>query len=99
MLEINTTAPDFELQAGPDQKMSLRECRGKNVILAFYPADWSPVYWEALKDFDKYDAVILGISVDSKWCRAAFHDARNLYFTLLADFEPKGAVAKKTRGL
>jgi len=102
MLDINTTAPDFELQATPDLKMSLQEFRGKNVILAFYPADWSPVcgdqmslYNEVLRYFEKYNAVILGISVDSKWCHAAFREARNLQFALLADFEPKGAVAKK----
>ena len=75
--------------------------KGKNVISAFYPADWSPVcsdqmalYNEMLKYFYKYDATILGISVDSKWCHLAFADSRKLHFPLLADFEPKGAVSK-----
>jgi peroxiredoxin len=102
MLDINISAPDFELNATPDQKFSLSELRGKNVILAFYPADWSPVcgdqmalYNEMLHYFAKYNAEILGISVDGKWCHAAFREIRNLHFTLLADFEPKGAVAKK----
>lgn len=102
MLDINITAPDFELHATPDQKLSLSELKGKNVILAFYPADWSPVcgdqmalYNEMLRYFAKYNAEILGISVDGKWCHAAFRDVRKLHFTLLADFEPKGAVAKK----
>jgi peroxiredoxin len=101
MLEINTPAPDFTLNATPDQKFSLSELRGKNVILAFYPADWSPVcgdqmslYNEMHRYFSKYNAEILGISVDGKWCHAAFREARKLHFTLLADFEPKGAVAK-----
>jgi peroxiredoxin len=102
MLDINITAPDFQLNATPDQKFSLSELKGKNVILAFYPADWSPVcgdqmalYNEMLRYFAKYNAEILGISVDGKWCHAAFREIRKLHFTLLADFEPKGAVAKK----
>ena len=102
MLDINIAAPEFELNATADQKLSLRELKGKNVILAFYPADWSPVcsdqmslYNEMHRYFAKYNAEILGISVDGKWCHSAFRDARKLHFTLLADFEPKGAVAKK----
>ena len=102
MLKINDIAPDFELNATPDQKFSLHELRGKNVILAFYPADWSPVcgdqmslYNEMLKFFRKHNAELLGISVDGKWCHAAFRENRNLHFTLLSDFEPKGDVAKK----
>ena len=94
-------APDFELYATPDQKFSLHELRGKNVILAFYPADWSPVcgdqmslYNEMLRYFRKYNAELIGISVDSKWCHMAFSQARNLHFSLLSDFEPKGAISK-----
>jgi peroxiredoxin len=102
MLGINITAPEFTLNATPDQKFSLGELRGKNVILAFYPADWSPVcgdqmslYNEMRRYFNKYNAEILGISVDGKWCHAAFREARKLHFKLLADFEPKGAIARK----
>ena len=102
MLEKGATAPDFELNATPDQKIKLKDFKGKNVILAFYPADWSPVcsdqmalYNEMLKYFKKFDAEIFGISVDSKWCHLAFSQSRNLHFPLLADFESKGAVAKK----
>ncbi|WP_313185598.1 redoxin domain-containing protein [Sphingobacterium siyangense] len=97
MLEQNTVAPDFTLFATPDQKITLSEFKGRNVILAFYPADWSPVcsdqmalYNEMLKYFKKYDAELFGISVDSKWCHLAFSQSRNLHFPLLADFEPKG---------
>jgi peroxiredoxin len=71
------------------------------VILAFYPADWSPVcsdqmtlYNEVLPEFKKHRAALLGISVDGVWCHRAFAAARKLHFPLLADFEPKGAVAK-----
>jgi len=102
MLEKGSKAPDFELNATPDQKVKLSDFLGKNVILAFYPADWSPVcgdqmalYNEMLKFFAKYDAQILGISVDSVWCHNAFEKDRNLHFPLLADFEPKGQVSKK----
>jgi len=101
MLEKGAIAPDFELNATPDQKIKLKDFKGKNVILAFYPADWSPVcsdqmalYNEMLKYFNKYDAQIFGVSVDSVWCHLAFQENRKLHFPLLADFEPKGAVSK-----
>ncbi|WP_316832211.1 redoxin domain-containing protein [Pedobacter aquatilis] len=101
MLEKGATAPDFELNATPDQKIKLKDFKGKNVILAFYPADWSPVcsdqmalYNEMLKYFNKYDAQIFGISVDSVWCHLAFSGDRKLHFPLLADFEPKGKISK-----
>jgi peroxiredoxin len=102
LLQKNEVAPDFELFATPDQKFALNELKGKNVIIAFYPADWSPVcgdqmslYNEMLKFFKKYNAEIIGISVDSKWCHMAYTQARNLHFSLLADFHPKGETAKK----
>jgi len=101
MLEKGEKAPDFQLNATPDQKIKLKDFKGKNVILAFYPADWSPVcsdqmalYNEMLKYFNKYDAQIFGISVDSVWCHLAFSGDRKLHFPLLADFEPKGEVSK-----
>jgi peroxiredoxin len=97
-----TPAPDFKLQVTPDQAVSLRDLRGKPVILAFYPADWSPVcgdqmalYNEVLPEFHKFGAEILGISVDGSWCHLAFAKDRRLHFPLLADFEPKGAVARQ----
>ena len=101
MLSPGTLAPDFELNCTPDQKLRLSELRGKKIILAFYPADWSPVcsdqmalYNEALKFFSRHNAQVLGISVDSKWCHLAFSESHKFHFPLLADFEPKGAVAK-----
>ena len=101
ILSKGNIAPDFELYATPDQKLRLSDLRGKRVILAFYPADWSPVcsdqmalYNETLKFFRKQNAELLGISVDSKWCHMAFAQSRNLHFPLLADFVPKGAVSR-----
>ena len=96
-----TQAPDFELASTPDQMVSLSGLRGQPVILAFYPADWSPVctdqmalYQELLPEFQRFNAELLGISVDGVWCHLAFAKERNLRFPLLADFEPKGAVAR-----
>ena len=101
ILGRGTAAPEFTLHVTPDQSLSLTELRGKPVILAFYPADWSPVcgdqmalYNEILPEFQKYDAQLLGVSVDGVWCHEAFAKDRHLHFPLLADFEPKGAVAQ-----
>jgi peroxiredoxin len=101
LLPAGTKAPDFTLKSAPDQSLSLRDFRGRPVILAFYPADWSPtcgdqlaLYNEVLPEFQRYNAELIGISVDGAWCHAAYTKARNLHFPLLADFEPKGAVAK-----
>jgi peroxiredoxin len=101
ILAAGMPAPDFSLHVTPDQKLSLKELRGRPVILAFYPADWSPVcgdqmalYNEILSEFRKFGAELLGISVDGPWCHEAFTKDRHLHFPLLADFEPKGAVAK-----
>ena len=101
MLTPKTPAPNFTLNATPDQKVSLSDFRGKPVVLAFYPADWSPVcgdqmalYNEILPEFHRHQATLIGISVDGAWCHAAFAANRKLHFPLLSDFEPKGAVAQ-----
>jgi peroxiredoxin len=100
-LPPGTTAPDFELPRSPDQTVSLSELRGRPVILTFYPADWSPVctdqlalYQEVLPAFRRFNAELLGVSVDGVWSHLAFAKDRNLRFPLLADFEPKGQVAR-----
>lgn len=101
MLKAGTPAPDFTLPVTPDQKITLSEFRGRPVILAFYPADWSPVcgdqlalYNEILSEFHKHHAELLGISVDGAWCHGAYASQRKLHFPLLSDFEPKGEVAR-----
>ena len=101
LLVAGTPAPDFTLRSAPDHTVSLQELRGRPVILAFYPADWSPVcgdqmalYNEILPEFSGFGAALLGISVDGVWCHLAFAQNRKLRFPLLADFEPKGATAK-----
>jgi len=101
ILSAGTPAPAFTLYATPDQTVSLSDFRGQPVVVAFYPADWSPVcgdqmalYNELLPEFRRHSAAVVGISVDGAWCHAAFAKHRNLHFPLLADFEPKGAVAR-----
>jgi peroxiredoxin len=101
-LAPGTPAPDFKLHSTPDQLVSLSDFRGAPVILAFYPADWSPVcgdqmalYNQVLPEFHRLKAQLVGISVDGAWCHAAFAKDRNLHFPLLADFEPKGEWARK----
>jgi peroxiredoxin len=100
-LEAGREAPDFSLNTTPDQKVALRDFRGRNVVLAFYPADWSPVcsdqlpvYSELMPEFRKLGAEVLGLSVDGAWCHLAFAKDRKLRFPLLSDFEPKGEVAR-----
>src|SRR6476469_526206 len=100
-LSPGDAAPDFELPATPDQKVMLSDFRGQPVILAFYPEDWSPVcsdqlglYQAVLPEFQKFNAVLIGVSVDSVWSHLAFAKDRNLHFPLLSDFEPKGEVAR-----
>jgi peroxiredoxin len=101
ILTAGTLAPDFTLPVSTDKKITLSELRGKPVILAFYPADWSPVcgnqmalYNEVLPEFEKYGAQLLGISVDGAWCHAAYAKENNFHFPLAADFEPKGEVSR-----
>jgi peroxiredoxin len=99
-----TAAPDFRLRSTPEQMVSPADFAGRPVVLAFYPADWSPVcsdqmvlYQELMPEFKKYNAQLLGISVDGVWCHLAFARERNIRFPLLADFEPKGEVSRAYR--
>jgi peroxiredoxin len=100
-LSAGTEAPDFELPSTPDQMVSLSDFRGQPVILAFYPEDWSPVcsdqmglYQAVLPEFQKFNAELMAISVDSAWSHVAFAKDRNLHFPLLSDFEPKGEISR-----
>lgn len=105
-ISVNDTAPDFELPSNeaengrPGKKYKLSSFRGKPVVLAFYPLDFSPVcskenacFRDDLKQFEQLGAQVLGISVDSVWTHDAFARSLQLSYPLLADFHPKGAVA------
>ncbi|WP_233522122.1 redoxin domain-containing protein [Chitinophaga silvatica] len=102
ILQKDSPAPEFNLYSTPDQRLKLGDFKGQRVILAFYPADWSPIcsdelnlFNETLKLFTAKNAVLLGISVDSKWSHLAFAQSRKFHFPLLSDFEPKGEVSRQ----
>lgn len=103
ILGPGTKAPDFSLNSTPDQKVSLSDFRGRPVVIAFYPADWSPVctdqlslYNQLLPEFERYNKPeIVAISVDGIWSHIAFAKDRNLRFPILSDFEPKGVVSRQ----
>jgi peroxiredoxin len=101
ILGPGTRAPEFELRSTSRTKAKLSDFLGKPLIVVFYPNDFSPVcgdqialYNEVYPEFHELGAQIIGISVDSMWCHIAFAEAKKLRFPLLADFEPKGAVAR-----
>jgi peroxiredoxin len=102
ILQPGTPAPEFDLYSTGDKKISLKDFKGQPIILLFYPADWSPtctselaIFNEILPEFRKHNTEIMGISVDGKWCHEAFSKENNIRFPLLADFEPKGEVARQ----
>lgn len=101
-VEVGDLAPDFTLVDETGEKVTLSELRGQNVVLVFYPLDFSPVCTGELRDiaavaerFSAHHATVLGISVDSKWTHAAFKRDEGLSARLLADFHPKGEVARR----
>ena len=101
MIEAGTKAPDFTLPDQDGNKVSLADFGGQSVVLVFYPADFSPVcsdqlsvYQEVLGELEERGAKIVGISVDGAFCHRAFRSHLNLDFSLLADFHPKGEVAR-----
>ena len=101
MIEAGAPAPDFTLVDQDGRHVSLSDFRGRSVLLAFYPADFSPtctdqlsVYQQRLAEFEERGVQLLGISVDGAFCHRAFREHLGLRMTLLADFHPKGEVAK-----
>jgi len=101
ILQPGTKAPGFTLPETTEKSISLHDYLGQPVVLAFYPGDWSPVcgsqlalYNEILPEFERLNAQLLGISVDSVWSHQAYAKDRNLHFPLLSDFHEKGAVGR-----
>jgi peroxiredoxin len=100
---VGQTAPEFALKDQSQKEIKLSDFAGKrNVVLIFYPLDFSPVcsnehacFVNDLKQFEKLDAQVLGLSVDSVWAHKAFAEKMGISYPLLADFHPKGAVADK----
>jgi peroxiredoxin len=102
VLAAGQKAPDFTLRTLPDAHLRLSSFLGRPIVLVFYPADWSPVcgdqlalYNELTDEWRKHDAQLLAISVDNTWCHVAYARDHKLRFPLLADFEPKGEVARR----
>ena len=103
LIAVGERAPDFTLQDQGQNNVSLSSFQGeKNVILAFYPLDFSPVcsnehtcFRDDLKNFEGLNAQVLGISVDSVWAHKAFAQQLRVSYPLLADFNPRGEVAAK----
>jgi peroxiredoxin len=100
-LDVGTVAPDFSLPDANKQTVRLSDFRGKNVVLCFYPLDWSPacsdqlsLYQNELDEFERLNARLLCISVDNIYSHGAWAVVRGLSFPLLADFHPKGKVAR-----
>lgn len=102
-IAVGQAAPEFALKDQSMQEVKLSDFKGKkNVVLMFYPLDWSPVCSNEhacvvndMKEFEKLDAQVLGLSVDSAWSHKAFAEKLGIGYPLLADFHPRGAVAEK----
>ena len=105
MIEPGSLAPDFALRDQDGQMVSLGDFRGQTAVLVFYPADFSPVctdqlsvYQEVLAELEAQGVRLVGISVDGAFCHKAFQQHLNLTIPLLADFHPKGEVARAYGG-
>ena len=102
-IAVGETAPDFTLQNQDKKEVKLSDFAGKNnVVLMWYPLDWSPVctkehacFVNDMKKFETLDAEVLGVSVDSVWSHKAFADKMGIKYSLLADFHPRGAMSEK----
>ncbi len=102
-IAVGQAAPEFTLKDQNQKEVKLSDYRGKrNVVLVFYPLDWSPVctnehacFVNEMKQFEKLNAQVLGVSVDSVWSHKAFADKMGIKYSLLADFHPRGAMSEK----
>ena len=102
-IAVDQKAPDFTLQNQDKKEVKLSDFAGKkNVVLVWYPLDWSPVCTNEhaclvneMKSFETLDAEVLGVSVDSVWSHKAYAEKMNIKYSLLADFHPKGAMSEK----
>ena len=102
-ISVGQTAPDFTLKNQDQKEVKLSDFAGrKNVVIVWYPLDWSPVcsnehacFVNDMKSFENLDAEVLGVSVDSVWSHKAFAEKMGIKYSLLADFHPKGAASEK----
>ena len=102
-IAVGQTAPDFTLMNQDKKEVKLSDFAGKkNVVLVWYPLDWSPTctnehvcFVNDMKAFETLDAEVLGVSVDSVWSHKAFAEKMGIKYSLLADFHPRGAMSEK----
>jgi peroxiredoxin len=102
-ISVGVAAPDFTLKDQSQKEVKLSDFKGKkNVVLVFYPLDWSPTctnehacFVNDMKKFEQLDAQVIGISVDSAWSHKAYAEKMGIHYPLLADFQPRGAVGDK----
>lgn len=102
-IAVGAAAPEFTLKDQSQKEVKLSDFKGKkNVVLVFYPLDWSPVctnehkcFVDDMRKFEQLDAQVLGLSVDSAWSHKAYAEKMGIQYPLLADFQPRGAVADK----
>jgi peroxiredoxin len=102
-IAVGQTAPDFTLQNQEKKDVKLADFAGKkNVVLMFYPLDWSPTCTNEhacmvndMRSFETLDAEVLGVSVDSVWSHKAYAEKMGIKYSLLADFHPRGAMSEK----
>ena len=101
-IDVGTEAPDFTLKTQDEKEWKLSDQRGKRVVLMWYPLDWSPgcsqqldLYQQEFAEFERRDARVVGISVDSVYSHGAWAAVRGITFPLLSDFNPKGDVARR----
>ena len=102
-IAVGQAAPDFTLKDQSMKEVKLADFKGtKNVVLVFYPLDWSPTctnehacFVNEMKQFETLDAQVLGVSVDSAWSHKAYAEKMGIKYPLLADFQPRGAMAEK----
>jgi peroxiredoxin Q/BCP len=96
MLKPGDKAPDFELAADNGEKISLKDLKGKKVILYFYPKDMTSGctqeacdFRDNIKKFEKKNTVVIGVSPDDTKSHVKFKDKYSLPFTLLSDESKK----------
>jgi peroxiredoxin (alkyl hydroperoxide reductase subunit C) len=103
-LKVGDAAPDFSLKGTSKIEFKLSEARGKNVVLNFFPAAFSPICANQMTSIQAEkarfgeDTLVFGVSVDNTWTHEAFKRDRGIDFEILSDFYPHGDVAK-TYGL
>lgn len=101
LIAKGATAPEFDLPGHDGKRYKLSELKGRPVVLAFYPLDFSPIcsrenacFQNDLAQFNHLEAQVLGISVDHVWAHKVFAERLHLSYPLLADFHPRGEVAR-----